>query len=32
VTFFKVKVGDQVSIIIPEDNRDAEWAAVEAAL
>lgn len=32
VTYFKAKVGDQVSIIIPEDNRDAVWAAVEAAL
>ncbi len=32
VTFFKGHVGDQVSIIIPEDNRDAEWAAVEAVL
>jgi hypothetical protein len=32
VTFFKVKLGDQVSIIVPEDNRDAEWAAIEAAL
>ncbi len=32
VTYFKAKVGDQVSIIVPEDNRDAVWAAVEAAL
>lgn len=32
VTYFKAHVGDQVSIIIPEDNRDAVWAAVEAAL
>ena len=32
VTFFRAHVGDQVSIIIPEDNRDAEWAAVEATL
>ena len=32
VTFFKGHVGDQVSIIVPEDNRDAEWAAVEAIL
>jgi hypothetical protein len=32
VTYFKCKIGDQVSIIVPEDNRDAEWAAVEAAL
>lgn len=32
VTYFKAKVGDQVSIVIPEDNRDAVWAAVEAGL
>jgi hypothetical protein len=32
VTYFKAKIGDQVSIIIPEDNREAEWAALEAAL
>ncbi len=32
VTYFKTNVNDQVSIIIPEDNPDATWAAVEAAL
>lgn len=32
VTYFKANIGDQVSIIIPEDNPDAEWAAVEAGL
>jgi hypothetical protein len=32
VTFFRINVGDQVSIVVPEDNREAEWAAVEAAL
>ncbi|HSE29658.1 MAG TPA: hypothetical protein VLA77_03695 [Candidatus Saccharimonadales bacterium] len=32
VTYFKAKQGDQVSIIVPEDNREAEWAAIEAAL
>lgn len=32
VTYFKAKLGDQVSIVIPEDNPDATWAAVEAAL
>lgn len=32
VTYFKAKIGDQVSIIVPEDNREAVWAAVEAAL
>src|SRR5215213_7208136 len=26
VTYFKAHVGDQISIIIPEDNREAEWA------
>ena len=32
VTYFKAHVGDQVSIVIPEDNREAIWAAVEAGL
>lgn len=32
VTYFHIKVGDQVTIIIPEDVADATWAAVEAAL
>lgn len=32
VTYFKAKQGDQVSIIVPEDNREAEWAAIEASL
>jgi hypothetical protein len=32
VTYFRISVGDQVTIIIPADNPDAEWAAVEAAL
>lgn len=32
VTYFKAHVGDQVSIIVPEDNREAVWAAVEAGL
>lgn len=32
VTYFKISLNDQVSIIIPEDNPDATWAAVEAAL
>lgn len=32
VTYFKVKPGDQVSIDIPADDNDAEWAALEAAL
>ena len=32
VTYFKANVGDQVSIIVPEDNPEATWAAVEAAL
>jgi len=32
VTYFKAKTGDQVSIIVPEDNREAEWAAIEAGL
>ncbi|HYG83825.1 MAG TPA: hypothetical protein VD907_03035 [Verrucomicrobiae bacterium] len=32
VTYFKASIGDQVTIIIPEDNPEATWAAVEAAL
>lgn len=32
VTFFRGHIGDQVSVIVPEDNRNAEWAAVEAIL
>ncbi|MDB5176470.1 MAG: hypothetical protein JWN75_138 [Candidatus Saccharibacteria bacterium] len=32
VTFFHVKEGDQVTVIIPEDNPEATWAAVEAPL
>lgn len=32
VTYFKAHIGDQVSVVIPEDNRDAEWAAIEAGL
>lgn len=32
VTYFHIAVGDQVTIIVPEDNPDATWAAVEAAL
>lgn len=32
VTYFKLAIGDQVTITIPEDNPDATWAAVEAAL
>ena len=32
VTYFRINIGDQVTIIIPTDNPDATWAAVEAAL
>lgn len=32
VTYFKAKPNDQVSINIPQDDVDAEWAALEAAL
>lgn len=32
VTYFRIALGDQVTIIVPEDNPDATWAAVEAAL
>lgn len=32
VTYFHLKEGSQVAIIIPVDNESANWAAVEAAL
>ena len=32
VTYFKAKTGDQISIIVPEDNLEAHWSAIEAAL
>jgi hypothetical protein len=32
VTYFKAKPGDQVSVNVPEDDTNAEWAALEAAL
>lgn len=32
VTYFRINIGDQVTIIVPSDNPDATWAAVEASL
>jgi hypothetical protein len=32
VTYFRLNIGDQVTIIVPADNPEATWAAVEAAL
>jgi hypothetical protein len=32
VTYFKAKPGDQVSVNVPEDDANASWAALEAAL
>jgi hypothetical protein len=32
VTYFKVKPGDQVSVNVPQEDPNAEWAALEAAL
>ncbi len=32
VTYFNINLGDQVTIIVPNDDPDATWAAVEAAL
>lgn len=33
VTYFKAKAGDQISVIVPEDDEvETEWAAIEAAL
>jgi len=32
VTYFRISLASQVTIIVPEDNPEATWAAVEAAL
>lgn len=32
VTYFKAKQGDQISIIVPEEDLEVEWAAIEASL
>lgn len=32
VTYFRINMGDQVTIVVPTDNQEATWAAVEAAL
>lgn len=32
VTYFKAKPGDQISVSVPNDDVDVEWAAIEAAL
>jgi hypothetical protein len=32
VTYFKAKPGDQVSVNVPEEDDNVEWAALEAAL
>ena len=32
VTYFRINMGSQVTIIVPSDNPEATWAAVEAAL
>lgn len=32
VTYFKARTGDQISVIVPEDDKDVEWAAIEAAI
>lgn len=32
VTYFKAKAGDQISVNVPEEDTDVEWAAIEAAL
>ena len=32
VTYFKLKTGDQVSVVVPAENDDATWAAVEASI
>lgn len=32
VTYFKAHPGDQISVVLPEDDKDIEWAAIEAAI
>lgn len=32
VTYFRLKSGDQVTVVVPADNEEATWAAVEASL
>lgn len=32
VTYFRINLGDQVTIVVPAENDEATWAAVEATL
>lgn len=32
VTFFRLEAGDQVTVLLPADNDQASWAAVEASI
>jgi hypothetical protein len=32
VTYFKAATGDHISVVVPVDDKDVEWAAIEAAL
>ena len=32
ITHFKLSIGDQATIVVPEENPDAEWAAIESPL
>ncbi len=32
ITHFKLSVGDQATIVVPEENPEAEWAAIESPL
>ena len=32
VTYFRAQKGDQISVIVPEDDTDVDWAAIEAAI
>jgi hypothetical protein len=32
VTYFKAAAGDHISVVVPTDDKDVEWAAIEAAL
>lgn len=32
ITYFKAKPGDELALVVPKDNEDSNWAAVEAVI
>lgn len=32
ITYFKAKPGDELALVVPKDNEDSTWAAVEAVI